>query len=88
MNQQLQDFARQYLKDGLAKLNGRPHEIFKLMYARNNGRRSVEDALAMPINDVVDAMPQDTLDHAMKQVQRTLDDLPSNAALTGAATEG
>lgn len=78
MNQQLQDFARQFLKDGLAKLNGRPNELFKLMYARDNGKRSVADALAMPINDVVDAMPPETLDHAMKQVQRVLDDLPSN----------
>lgn len=78
MNQQLQDFARQFLKDGLSKLNGRPHELFKLMYARDNGKRSVKDALAMQINDVVDAMPPDALDHAMKQVQRTLDDLPSN----------
>lgn len=87
MNQQLQDFARNYLKDGLAKLHGRPHEIFKLMYARDNGKRSVEDALAMPINDVVDAMPQDTLDHAMKQVQRTLDELRLNAELKGGGDE-
>jgi DNA-directed RNA polymerase specialized sigma subunit len=73
MNQQLQNFARQFLKDELKKLPGRPQEIFKLMYARDNGRRSVADALAMPINEVVDLMPDNCLDHAMKQVQRTLD---------------
>lgn len=74
MNQQLQDFARQFLKDGLAKLNGRPNELFKLMYARDNGKRSVADALAMDINEVVDSMPTDTLDHAMDQVNRTIAD--------------
>ena len=72
MNDQLQMFARQYLKDGLKKLPGRPQEIFKLMYARDNGKRSVESALAMDIGAVVDAMPQECLDHAMKQVERTL----------------
>jgi len=75
MNQQLQDFARQELKTGLAKLPGRPQEIFKLMYARDNGRRSVDEALKMDINDVVDSMPSNCLDHAMNQVQRTLQDL-------------
>jgi len=72
MNKQLEDYARQYIKNGLSQLEGRPHEIFKLMYARDNGKRSVSDALSMPINDVVDAMPQECLDHAMKQVERTL----------------
>jgi hypothetical protein len=75
MNQQLQDFARRELKAGLAKLPGRPQEIFKLMYARDDGRRSVDEALKMDINDVVDSMPNNCLDHAMMQVQRTLQDL-------------
>lgn len=74
MNKQLEDFARQYIKGRLSQLGGRPHEIFKLMYARDNGKRSVEDALAMPINEVVDAMPAECLDHAMKQVERTLEE--------------
>lgn len=75
MNQQLQDFARSFLKEGLAQLPGRPQELFKLMYARDGGKRSVEDALAMPIDKVVDDMPADCLDLAMRQVQRTLDEL-------------
>ena len=74
MNQQLQDYARNAIKEGLAKLSGRPHEIFKLMYARDNGKRSVADALARDINEVVDSMPTDTLDHAMNQVNRTIAD--------------
>ena len=71
MNDTLQTFARQQIKDGLAQLSERHHRTFKLMYARNGGRRSVEDAVAMPINDVVDSVPADQLDWAMQQVERS-----------------
>ena len=54
MNKQLQDFARAELKTGLAELPEENHRTFKLMYARDNGKRSVVDAVAMQINDVVD----------------------------------
>jgi hypothetical protein len=43
------------------------------MYARDNGKRSVVDAVAMQINDVVDLMPPEQLDWAMQQVQASLD---------------
>lgn len=72
MNSQLQTFARQYIKDGLAKLDEGNHHTFKLMYARNGGRRSVADAVAMPINDVVDKIPEEKLDWAMQQVDRSI----------------
>lgn len=72
MNLQLQAFARQSLKDGLAKLPADWQQKFKLMYARNGGRRSVEDALAMPINEVVDGMPEGRLDWAMTQVENSI----------------
>jgi len=75
MNKQLQDFARETLKAGLAKLPEGSHRKFKLMYARDSGKRSVADAVAMPINDVVDLMPDDRLDWAMQQVQSSLDKL-------------
>ena len=73
MNNQLQDFARATLKDGLAKLPEANQRTFKLMYARDGGKRSVDAAVAMPINDVVDCMPPDRLDWAMQQVQASLD---------------
>lgn len=73
MNKQIQDFARGELKAGLAKLPDDSHRIFKLMYARDHGKRSVADAVAMPINDVVDCMPPEQLDWAMQQVQASLD---------------
>lgn len=65
MNSQIEQFARQSLKDGLAKLEEPNRVIFKRMYANRN--------LGLPINEVVDNMPQEKLDWAMQQVQRSLD---------------
>jgi hypothetical protein len=39
MNKQLQDFARAELKAGLAELPEDNHRTFKLMYARDYGKR-------------------------------------------------
>jgi len=64
MNNQLQDFARQQLKDGLAQCTEAQQMLFKRMYSHKN--------LEASINDVVDAMPEDKLDWAMQQVERSL----------------
>lgn len=65
MNNQLQEFARQNLKDGLAQLPESWQTMFKRMYSHEN--------LDADINDVVDSVPEDKLDWAMQQVQRSLD---------------
>ncbi len=67
MNKQIQDFARQTLRDGLGQLPESTQFIFKKMYSPNDTTK--------PINDVVDSMPADKLDWAMQQVQRSLDKL-------------
>ena len=67
MNSQLQKFARDTLKKGLARLPENHHLLFKRMYSHKN--------LKANINDVVDQMPEDKLDWAMQQVQRALDKL-------------
>lgn len=72
MNRELEMFARTQIKAGLAELPESHHRTFKLMYGRDNGKRSVEDAVAMFIDDVVDLMPVDNLDWAMTQVQNSL----------------
>lgn len=88
MNDQLQAFARASLKEGLTKLPEAGHKTFRLMYARDGGKRSVEDALRMPINDVVDAMPASQLDWAMQQVENSINKLAKAAELAKAgATE-
>lgn len=65
MNSELQEFARQNLKEGLAQLPEKAQLFFKRLYSHDN--------LEADINDVVDSMPEDKLDWAMQQVQRTLD---------------
>ena len=75
MNEKLQDFARAELKVGLANLPEEHHRTFKLMYARDKGKRSIADAVAMPINDVVDIMLPEQLDWAMQQVQASLNEI-------------
>lgn len=67
MNEVIQAFARQTLKDGLAQLTPEHHHIFKLMYSHKN--------LDLPIDEVVDAMPAERLDWAMQQVQRSINEL-------------
>ena len=70
MNKQLQKVARDILKAGLAQLPESHHRMFKLMYGRNGGKRSVSETEALMINDVVDIMSEDKLDWAMQQVER------------------
>lgn len=64
MNEALQNFARQELKDGLAKLPESNHMLFKRMYSHKN--------LDASINDVVDKMDASKLDWAMTQVSNSL----------------
>lgn len=74
MNQTLQDFARQKLRDGLAKLPNDHLRMFRLMYARNVGKRLVADAVLMPIADVVEEIPANRLSWALTQVENGLAD--------------
>ena len=89
MNDALQQFARQTIKDGLDKLPNDWIDFFKLMYGRDNGKRSVEDTKAMNINEVVDKMDADKLDWAMQQVANSikkLDKLKNEKISTNSTT--
>lgn len=79
MNKQLQDYARNFLKTHVTALPEKNQIVFKLMYGRNGGQRSVEDAKAMDVPAVVDEIPSDKLDWAMHQVSQTID--ANNAAI-------
>jgi hypothetical protein len=78
MNEQLQRFARDSLKSGLAQLPEGSQLLFKRMYVPwalgiiNERRKLTDEELATPINEVIDKMPEDKLDWAMQQVERTL----------------
>ena len=73
MNSKLQDFARTELLRGLSQLPTTWQRTFRLMYGRKNGKRSVENAETMPIEDVVAEIPDEKLDWAMQQVERSLE---------------
>jgi len=63
MNNHIQNFARQWLKQNLVKLPEKNQLVFKRMYS---------SGLNLSINDVVDKMPVGALDWAMQQVEQTL----------------
>ena len=64
MNNQMQEFARSTIKEGLAQLPENMQLVFKRMYSPGN--------LEVDIKDVVDKIPKDRLDWAMQQVERSL----------------
>ena len=64
MNKALQEFARQELINGLTQCTATQVLLFKRMYAFKH--------LDWSIEKVVNAMPEDKLDWAMKQVSQTL----------------
>lgn len=65
MNNELQDFARSRLKEGLKKCTEDQQQLFKRMYSNGN--------LELPIDTVIDRMPAGNLDWAMEQVRRTIE---------------
>ena len=64
MNNTLQEFAKNQLKNGLLKCSEKQQLLFKRMYSHNNLDKSIDEV----IND----MPEDKLDWAMQQVEKTL----------------
>ena len=65
MNQELQDFGRKKLKEGLKKLTERQQGLFMQMYAFGSREKSIEI--------IVDNMHDEQIDWAMTQVQNTID---------------
>lgn len=69
MNEILQQFARQWLKDNLANCTERQQEMFRRLYCYG-----VEEVSKRPTNEVVDYMKPGDLSWAMEQVVNTLAD--------------
>ena len=67
MNDILQNFARQWLKDNIKKLPTGWEMKFKRIYAYDN--------IMTPINVIIDEIHQDRLDWAMQQVQNSIEKL-------------
>jgi len=64
MNKSILNFAKQEIKKYLHQCSEPQQMIFKRMYSYNN--------LTLPIDEVVDNMPDEKLDWALTQVQNTL----------------
>ena len=64
MIEKIQNYARQEIKEGLAKLPESNQRLFKQMYAGGH--------LDKDINQVVDDMAEEKLNHALRQVENTL----------------
>lgn len=64
MNSTIEKFARQSIKDCLAKCNGEQVLLFKRMYCHKD--------LSLPIDEVVDKIPIEKLDWALTQCQNTI----------------
>jgi len=80
MNNQMQEFARITLKDGLAQCTEGQQILFKRMYGN--------DKLDLPIGLIVDQMPADKLDWAMQQVEGTLKKNAANNPIQPTASGG
>lgn len=72
MNKILSKAGREILKDLLNKCTEPQRDMFKLMYGRDNGKRSVEDTKAMNIDDCVDLMEDSSIDVAISQCESTI----------------
>lgn len=75
MNHLLKTYAKNWLNEHLSLLPEANVEIFHKMYGRDNGKRSLEDTLAMPTTQVIEEMTDEQLDWSMCQVERTITDL-------------
>ena len=64
MEKQLASYAREKIKEGLSKLTEAHITKFKHIYSENYTKLS--------LNEVLDIIPDDKLDHALSVVNRTL----------------
>ena len=63
--------SRKTLKINVKRLPEKFQECFKLMYGRDNGKRSVEDTKRLSVEETVDCIPDRKIDWATKQVENS-----------------
>ena len=74
MNKVLEGFARQQLKDGIVQCTDKQRAFFNKMYSDSDAKiYTFEEAGKLDINNVIDNMPAEKLDWAMRQVESTLE---------------
>ncbi len=70
MNNELETYARNWLKENLAGLSEGHHSLFKRMYGFKKDM-TADEVIGQDINAVVDSMPSEKLNWAMQQVKNT-----------------
>lgn len=80
MNKTIETFARESIRTGIKSLPDECQTRFKLMYSepRDPDKRTPEVVRAIKIariDDVIDSMRDSELDHALSQVQATIEKL-------------
>ena len=65
MNKKLADFMRNEIKKGLSRCTQQQQYMFRRCFSHNN--------LELPLNDIVDNIPEDNLNVADGLVKRTLE---------------
>lgn len=64
MNTTIENYARKKIKEGLTRCSEKQQKFFKRMYSHKEPDR--------PIEEVVNKMSAEKLDHALSQVERTV----------------
>ena len=72
MNQTLKNFGTNKMVELLNQCTPPQQRMFKLMYGRDNGKRSVEDAEKLTIDEVVSMVAAERYSLALDQIERTI----------------
>lgn len=73
MNKELEKYSRIWLCDNAAKLPYQWQNIFKLMYGRKDGKRTVNETLVTEIETVIKEIKPKQINWAMTQIVNSLD---------------
>ena len=72
MNETIENFARTKILEGLLQLPEKSTKMFKLMYSLDGNYKSQNEAILVPIEDVVKNMSSEKLNWALSQVEASL----------------
>lgn len=75
MHAMLRAHARDYILKYLILLPEQCHITFRLMYGRKNGHRTVVETLSIPLVTVVMEVPDNKLEWAMTQVDKSVENM-------------
>lgn len=72
MNSTISDFSKQKIKECLEQCTPDQQRMFRWMYGRAKGKRSLEDAESLTTDEVIAEVPEEKLEWALTQIENTL----------------